>query len=186
LWVTTKVCAHQGFPIAVSPSAHLRGSLQTDRACHPIAVLSATVAAGSSLSWSPLVAASASAAVQMQRSQAAASACHVNDPSDELVNRSPAEGYRVEPPESAGHADPLVCGGVTLFETGVAVEGGRAARPRPCDWEPFTPLVTVPTALVLVGSACAAMATPAKNDAPKATDLQRVRIGHLLAFPPPL
>ena len=47
--------------------------------------------------------------------------------------------------------------------TGVAVEGGKAARPRPCDWEPLTPLATVPAALVLAGSACAAMAVPAKN-----------------------
>jgi hypothetical protein len=53
------------------------------------------------------------------------------------------------------------------------VEGGRAARPRPYDWEPFAPVETVP---VLAGSAFAAMATPAKNAAPRTMDLQSVRI----------
>jgi len=54
------------------------------------------------------------------------------------------------------------------------VEGGRAARPRPCGWEPLAGLATVPAALVLAGSAFAAMATPAKNAAARTVDLQRV------------
>ena len=58
--------------------------------------------------------------------------------------------------------------------TGVAVEGGKAARPRPCDWEPLTPLATVPAALVLAGSAFAATTTSAKNAALRTVDLQRV------------
>jgi hypothetical protein len=65
---------------------------------------------------------------------------------------------------------------VILFGAGIAVEGGRAARSRPCDWEPLTPLVTVPAALVLAGSACAPMEPPAKNAAPSIIHLQRVRI----------
>jgi hypothetical protein len=76
-------------------------------------------------------------------------------------------------------------GSVTVFGGGVAVEGGRAARPRPCGWEPLAGLATVPAALVLAGSAFAAMAIPAKNAAPRTVDLQRVSISHLLAFPPP-
>jgi hypothetical protein len=55
----------------------------------------------------------------------------------------------------------VTSGSVILFGAGIAVEGGRAARSRPCDWEPLTPLVTVPAALVLAGSACAGMAPPA-------------------------
>jgi len=39
---------------------------------------------------------------------------------------------------------------------------------------PLAPLATVPAALVLAGSALAAMATPAKKAAPRAVDLQRV------------
>src|SRR5208282_6855568 len=50
-----------------------------------------------------------------------------------------------------------------LVGTGVAVEGGKAARRRPCDWEPLTPLATVPAALVLAGSAFAAATTSAKK-----------------------
>jgi hypothetical protein len=128
-----KETVHQGFPITVSPSAHLRGSLQTDRACHPIAVLSATVAAGSSLSWSPLVTASASAAMQMQRSQGAATACHVNDPSGDLVHRSPAERCRVEPPERVDHADPLASAAATMTSTlGDNRETRAASQLRTC------------------------------------------------------
>jgi hypothetical protein len=67
-------------------------------------------------------------------------------------------------------------GSVTLFGGGVAVEGGRAARQRPCGCEPLAGLATVPAALVLAGSAFAAMATPAKNAAPRTVDLQRVSI----------
>jgi hypothetical protein len=71
------------------------------------------------LSWSPLVTASASAAMQMQmqRSQAAATACPVKDPFDDLVHRSPAERCRVEPPERADHADPLASAAATITST---------------------------------------------------------------------
>ena len=65
-------------------------------------------------------------------------------------------------------------GSVTLFGADVAVDGGRAARPRPCSWELLAGLATVPAALVLAGSAFAAMATPAKNAAARTVDLQRV------------
>ena len=34
------------------------------------------------------------------------------------------------------------------------MEGGRAARPRPYDWEPFAPVEIVPAALVLAGRIC--------------------------------
>jgi hypothetical protein len=70
----------------------------------------------------------------------------------------------------------VTSGSVILFGAGIAVEGGRAARSWPCDWEPRTPLVTVPAALALAGSACAAMAPPAKNAAPRTIHLQRVSI----------
>jgi hypothetical protein len=59
---------------------------------------------------------------------------------------------------------------------GVAVDGGRAERSRPCGWEPLAGLATVPAALILAGSAFAAMATPAKNAAARTVDLQRVSI----------
>jgi hypothetical protein len=56
------------------------------------------------------------------------------------------------------------------------MEGGRAARPRPCDWERLAPLATAPAALVLAGSAFAAMTTPAKNAALRTVALQNLSI----------
>ena len=68
----TEDIVYQGSRIAVAPSAHGRGGAQTAGMCHRIAVFLATVAAGGSLLWSPLVAPSASTAMKTQRSQAAA------------------------------------------------------------------------------------------------------------------
>ena len=68
----TEDIVYQGSRIAVAPSAHGRGGVQTARICHRIAVLLATAAAGGSLLRSPLVAPSASTAMKTQRSQAAA------------------------------------------------------------------------------------------------------------------
>jgi hypothetical protein len=68
----TEDIVYQGSRIAVPPSAHGRGGVHTARMCHRIAVLFATVATGVSLLWSPLVAPSASTAMKIQRSQAAA------------------------------------------------------------------------------------------------------------------
>src|ERR1700730_7237206 len=62
----------QGSRIAVTPSAHGKGGVQTARECHRIAVLLATVAAGGSLLWSPRVAPSASTAMKTHRRRAAA------------------------------------------------------------------------------------------------------------------
>jgi hypothetical protein len=67
----TEDIVYQGSRIAVAPSAHGRGGVQTARMCNRIAVLLATAAAGGSLLWGPLVAPSASTA-KTQRSQAAA------------------------------------------------------------------------------------------------------------------
>jgi hypothetical protein len=68
----TEEIVHQGSRIAALPSAHGRGGVQTDRMCHRIAVLLATVAADGSALLSPLIAPSASTAMKTQRSQAAA------------------------------------------------------------------------------------------------------------------
>src|SRR6267154_5947741 len=68
----TEDIVYQGSRIAVPPSAHGRGGVQTARVCHRTAVLLVNVSAGGSLLWSPLVAPSASAAMKTQRSQAAA------------------------------------------------------------------------------------------------------------------
>ena len=67
----TNDIVYQGSRIAVPPSAHGRGDVQTARMCHRTAVLLVKVSAGGSLLWSPLVAPSASAAMKTQRSQAA-------------------------------------------------------------------------------------------------------------------
>ena len=67
----TEDIVYRGSRIAVPFSAHGRGGVQAARMCHRIAVLFATVAAGGSLLWSPLVAPTASTAMKTQRSQAA-------------------------------------------------------------------------------------------------------------------
>ena len=67
----TEDIVYRGSRIAVPPSAHGRGGVQTARVCHRTAVLLVKVSAGGSLLWSPLVAPNASTAMKTQRSQAA-------------------------------------------------------------------------------------------------------------------
>jgi hypothetical protein len=68
---------------------------------HRIAVLSATLAAGSSLLWSPLVAPSASTAMKTQRSQAAATSRPLGGRSAELAHCSPPKRDGVELADSS-------------------------------------------------------------------------------------
>jgi hypothetical protein len=68
----TEDIVYQGLRIAVPPSAHGRGDVQTARMCHRTAVLLVKVSAGGSLLWSPLVTPTASTAMNTQRSQAPA------------------------------------------------------------------------------------------------------------------
>jgi hypothetical protein len=64
------------------------------------------------------------------------------------------------------------CCGVARSGGGAAVAGGRAASKRPDCWdEP-----------ALCDGSHAAMATPAKNDAPSSTDLQTLSMRHLPGF----
>jgi hypothetical protein len=97
----TEDIVHQGSRIAVLPSAHGRGGVQTDRMCHRIAVLSATVPAGSSLLWSPLATPRASTAMNTQRSQAAAASRPLGSRSAGLANSSPSKRDGVELADSA-------------------------------------------------------------------------------------
>ena len=92
---------HQGSRIAALPSARGRSCVQPHRMCHRIVVLSVTVAAGGSRLWSPLVTASTSAAMNIQRNQAAAASRPLSSRSGELAHRSPPKWGGVELADSA-------------------------------------------------------------------------------------
>ncbi len=130
---------HQGSRIAALPSVHGRGCIQPLRMCHRIAVLSVTVAAGGSRLWSTLVAPSTSAAMNIQRSQAAATSRPLSSRSGEPAHRLPPERGGVEPADGArdrshplnAHADARhqAAVKVTLSGAALATTAKRELRP---------------------------------------------------------
>jgi hypothetical protein len=131
----TEDIVYQGSRIAVPPSAHGRGGAQTAGMCHRIAVFLATVAAGGSLLWSPLVAPSASTAMRTQRSQAAATSRPLGDRWGGLGD-GPAPGRgNVEPADSGPSATRLAA---------LAGSSPAAAAARRCASRYATAVSTIP------------------------------------------